>query len=94
MTTSASMVRMLLLQVAQVSRSCFRIAYQSALLTGPLLLLRIIAALLQFPSVLCTFFTLLLVVSCLYMAYVLHCCHHMHHSSDAMSQLEGLHRRS
>ncbi|KAH9835564.1 uncharacterized protein C8Q71DRAFT_762595 [Rhodofomes roseus] len=44
-------------------------AYQSALLTGPLLLLRIIAALLQFPALICTFFTLLLVVSCLYMIW-------------------------
>jgi len=44
-------------------------AYQSALLTGPLLLLRIIAALLQLPSILCTVLTLLLVVSCLYMIW-------------------------
>ncbi|KAI0732386.1 hypothetical protein C8Q72DRAFT_818561 [Fomitopsis betulina] len=44
-------------------------AYQSALLTGPLLLLRIIAALIQFPSVLCTLLTVLLVMSCLYMAW-------------------------
>ena len=43
-------------------------AYQSALLTTPLLLLRIFVALLRFPAVLQTLFTLLLVVPSLYMS--------------------------
>ena len=83
MTTSAFMVCSLLLSALHVSCVSPRIAYQSALLTGPLLLLRIIAALLQFPSVLCTFLTLVLVTSCLYMVYV----HHNRHtrcSADAV----------
>lgn len=66
-----------------------RTAYQSALLTGPLLLLRIIAALLQFPSVLCTFLTLLLVVSCLYMAYVFHLHNHFNNLIPLLSVLAG-----
>lgn len=56
------------------------IAYQSALLTGPLSLLRIVAALLQFPSQLCTLLTLLLVISCLYMAYVMPHSHRVDYS--------------
>ncbi|KZT74633.1 hypothetical protein DAEQUDRAFT_119 [Daedalea quercina L-15889] len=44
-------------------------AYQSALLTGPLLLLRISASLLQFPSILCTLFTIVLMALCLYMMW-------------------------
>ncbi|THH16991.1 hypothetical protein EW146_g3731 [Bondarzewia mesenterica] len=44
-------------------------AYQSALLTTPLLLIRIMASLFGFPSFMCTFFTLLLVFPALFMAY-------------------------
>lgn len=45
-------------------------AYQSALLTTPLLLIRILASLLRFAPWMRTFFTLLLVIPSLYMAYV------------------------
>jgi len=45
-------------------------AYQSALLSTPLLLLRILASLSRFPSWLQTFFTFTLVGPLLYMAYV------------------------
>ena len=45
-------------------------AYQSALLVIPLILLRVLAALAQFPSWLQTLCTLLLVVPMLFMAYV------------------------
>ncbi|KAH9946624.1 hypothetical protein B0H21DRAFT_742393 [Amylocystis lapponica] len=44
-------------------------AYQSALLTTPLLVLRILAALLQFPSLLCTLLTFLLVLPALFMSW-------------------------
>ncbi|KAI0361633.1 hypothetical protein OH77DRAFT_448011 [Trametes cingulata] len=44
-------------------------AYQSALLTTPLVILRILASLLQFPPFLRTVFTLLLVIPSLYMAW-------------------------
>ncbi|KAI0651848.1 hypothetical protein C8Q79DRAFT_61594 [Trametes meyenii] len=44
-------------------------AYQSALLTTPLVVLRILASLLQFPSFLRTALTLLLVIPSLYMAW-------------------------
>ncbi|KAF9822194.1 hypothetical protein IEO21_00188 [Rhodonia placenta] len=44
-------------------------AYQSALLSTPLVLLRVLATLLQFSSVICTFFTLFIVVSLLYMMW-------------------------
>ncbi|KAI0669906.1 hypothetical protein C8Q78DRAFT_153368 [Trametes maxima] len=44
-------------------------AYQSALLTTPLVVLRILASLLQFPSFLRTAVTLLLVIPSLYMAW-------------------------
>ncbi|KDQ63742.1 hypothetical protein JAAARDRAFT_203138 [Jaapia argillacea MUCL 33604] len=47
-------------------------AYQSALLTGPLLVLRILLSLLQFPPVLRTFFTLVLFASQGYMAFRAH----------------------
>lgn len=46
------------------------IAYQSALLTTPLILLRIFASLLQVPSILRTVLTLLLFSSICFMAYV------------------------
>lgn len=45
-------------------------AYQSAMLTTPLLLFRIFASIVGFPSFLCTILTLLLVGSALFMAYV------------------------
>ncbi|EIM92476.1 uncharacterized protein STEHIDRAFT_89500 [Stereum hirsutum FP-91666 SS1] len=44
-------------------------AYQSAMLTTPLLLFRIFASIVGFPSFLCTILTLLLVGSALFMAY-------------------------
>ncbi|KAI8995623.1 hypothetical protein BD414DRAFT_247234 [Trametes punicea] len=44
-------------------------AYQSALLTTPLVILRILASLLQFPPFLRTVLTLLLVIPSLYMAW-------------------------
>ncbi|KAJ8463380.1 hypothetical protein ONZ51_g10289 [Trametes cubensis] len=44
-------------------------AYQSALLTTPLVILRILASLLQFPPFLRTLLTLLLVIPSLYMAW-------------------------
>ncbi|CDO71558.1 hypothetical protein BN946_scf184911.g28 [Trametes cinnabarina] len=44
-------------------------AYQSALLTTPLVVLRILASLLQFPPFLRTLLTLLLVIPSLYMAW-------------------------
>ncbi|KAI0724550.1 hypothetical protein C8T65DRAFT_6004 [Cerioporus squamosus] len=44
-------------------------AYQSALLTTPLVILRILASLLQFPAFLRTVFTLLLIIPSLYMAW-------------------------
>ncbi|KIJ68437.1 hypothetical protein HYDPIDRAFT_106633 [Hydnomerulius pinastri MD-312] len=43
-------------------------AYQSALLTTPLLLVRILASLLRFPSWICAFFTIVLFVSAFSMA--------------------------
>ena len=43
-------------------------AYQSALLTTPLVILRILASLLQFPPFHRTVFTLLLVIPSLYMS--------------------------
>jgi hypothetical protein len=46
------------------------IAYQSALLSTPLLLLRILASLVQLPSLLRTLLTLLLISSISFMAYV------------------------
>jgi len=44
-------------------------AYQSALLSTPLVLLRIAATLLQFPSFLRTFLTLVMIISLLYMTW-------------------------
>ncbi|PCH33630.1 hypothetical protein WOLCODRAFT_135230 [Wolfiporia cocos MD-104 SS10] len=44
-------------------------AYQAALLSTPLLLLRALAALLRFPAVLCTFSTLLVIAPSLYMVW-------------------------
>ncbi|KAI0735173.1 hypothetical protein C8Q76DRAFT_791745 [Earliella scabrosa] len=44
-------------------------AYQSALLTTPLVILRILASLLQFPSFLRTVFTLMIVIPSFYMAW-------------------------
>ncbi|KAI0756995.1 hypothetical protein C8Q80DRAFT_1131494 [Daedaleopsis nitida] len=44
-------------------------AYQSALLTTPLVILRILASLLQFPPFLRTVFTLMIVIPSLYMAW-------------------------
>ncbi|CCM01979.1 uncharacterized protein FIBRA_04052 [Fibroporia radiculosa] len=44
-------------------------AYQSALLSTPLVLLRILAALSRFPSLLCTLLTLFIVPCLLYMAW-------------------------
>ncbi|EMD42043.1 hypothetical protein CERSUDRAFT_110591 [Gelatoporia subvermispora B] len=44
-------------------------AYQSALLSTPLVLLRILASLLQFPPFLRTMFTLLVIIPILYMAW-------------------------
>lgn len=59
---------------AQLCSPCrsaeLHIAYQSALLSTPLLLLRILASLLQLPSLLRTLLTLLLVSSISFMAYV------------------------
>lgn len=46
------------------------VAYQSALLTTPLALLRILASILQFPSFLRITLTMLLIIPPLYMAYV------------------------
>ena len=50
--------------------TCLHIAYQSALLTTPLILLRILASLLQVSSFLRTVLTLLLFSSISFMAYV------------------------
>ncbi|KAI0932214.1 hypothetical protein AcW1_000604 [Taiwanofungus camphoratus] len=44
-------------------------AYQSALLSTPLVALRILASLLQFPSFLCTILTLTLILPLLYMTW-------------------------
>ena len=43
-------------------------AYQSALLSAPLLLVRILVSLLQFPQFMRTMFTVLTILPCLYMA--------------------------
>lgn len=46
------------------------LAYQSALLSVPLLLIRMLVSLLQFPQFLRTTFTVLVIIPSLYMAYV------------------------
>ena len=68
---SASMVRCpaLVLSNAPLTKITL-LAYQSALLTGPLLLVRMLVSLLQFPQFLRTLFTFILVIPSLYMAYV------------------------
>ena len=44
------------------------VAYQSALLTGPLLLLRMLVSLLQLPQFLRTTFTFVVLIPCIYMS--------------------------
>lgn len=72
MTSSDSTVRQFrcVRRIAQLR--LLHVAYQSALLTTPLILLRILASILQLPSILRTLLTVLLLSSIAFMSYVLH----------------------
>ena len=66
MTTSGSMVTTSMLML--ISPTDASIAYQSALATTPLVLLRIFGALVRLPSFLSTIITILLILLILFMA--------------------------